>query len=441
MTHFISATSALELLHRRELTGLELAHDYLQKVAETEESVQAWEYLDPDYVLAQAAACDVRRHSGENSAPLLGIPVGIKDVFATVDMPTGWGTPIHAGKRWGYDAAVVERLRQAGAVIMGKTVINEYATGKAGKTRNPHNLNHTPGSSSSGSAAAVAAGMVPLAIGTQAVGSVLRPAAYCGILGFKPTLGTVSRFGALPGSRALEHVGFFARTIEDLGLVFRVLVGADTRDPDCVGGSDSYGEFAHRSWIRPPKFALIRGPFWQQADAEAQATLLDSAQRVANAGAEIQEVDLPSEFAQYMDPVEVYACQALVAHHGQDFATYRDQMSPKLVGLFEKGVSYPPLAQAHADRLVATYCLSLAKILSSVDAILTPVTTGAAPLGLENTGSPIFCALWSLLGLPAISLPIHKNPQGLPLGIQVVAARGQDLHLLGIASWLLQELG
>jgi Asp-tRNA(Asn)/Glu-tRNA(Gln) amidotransferase A subunit family amidase len=422
------------MLQSSQLSARELLQTCLERIRQRESLVGAWEALNLDSALQQAQRCDAAQAAGKSLGALHGIPIAIKDTFATADFPTGWGTPIHAGRQFGYDAAVVERLRSAGAVILGKTVTTEYAIARANKTRNPHNLDHTPGASSSGSAAAVADGMVPIAIGTQMVGSILRPAAYCGILGFKPSFGTISRYGLMPSCRELDQVGIFARHVADLVATLNVLAGVDPRDPDC------YGAIAPRTpGTILPKLALILEPNGSLLESEAKAALLESAAALAAAGAIVTEVSLPPEFATHFDHIDVLACASMAAHHGTDYDRHANQMSPKLRQVIERGRDLSAIAYAQARQAAADYNLCLAKLWLNFDAILTPVTTGTAPHGLDNTGSPIFCALWTLCGLPAISIPVRKAG-GLPLGIQLVGARSQDLELLAIANWVMSYL-
>lgn len=415
------------------LSAVALLQACLDRIRQREPIVGAWECLDPDSAMQQAQRCDAAEAAGQSLGALHGIPIAIKDTFATVDFPTGWGTPIHAGRQLGYDAAVVERLRAAGAILLGKTVTTEYAIAGANKTCNPHNPDHTPGGSSSGSAAAVADGMVPLAIGTQMVGSILRPAAYCGILGFKPSFGTISRYGLMPSCRELDQVGIFARRVHDLERMLSVLAAVDPRDPDC------YGTIAPRTFgTGPPKLALILEPNGFLLETEAKAALLESATALMAAGATVTEVSLPPEFAAHFDQIEALVCAGMAANHGTDYDRFADQMSPQLRQVIERGRSLSAVAYAQARQAAMDYSLCLAKLWSDFDAILTPVTAGPAPRGLKNTGSPIFCALWTLCGLPAISLPVRKASTGLPLGIQLVGARSKDWDLLAIADWVMR---
>lgn len=413
----------------------------LQKIAACEADVQSWQYLDSNGALQQATAVDESIAQGR-AGVLAGMPVAVKDIFATADMPTGWGTPIHQGDRLGYDAAIVERLRSAGAIILGKTVTTEYATARAGKTRNPHNFKHTPGGSSSGSAAAVAAEMASVAIGSQTLGSIVRPAAYCGVLGFKPSFGSISRYGAMPVSRDLDHVGLFAASLDDLVRVCHVLAIADTRDPDCCSGSFPLEWKQERARERelersPPRLALVRSPYWDEMESEAQQHFLGQVNAIEGAGAAIDEVTLPAEFADAFDHARRLMSVGLAVHHGGDYDAHSDQLSPKLRELIEQGRGVSGLDYGRSRQAIVHYSITLAAILSQYDAILTPAATGPAPAGLENTGSPIFCVIWTVCGLPAISIPAGRAANGLPLAIQLVGRRMNDVELLRVADWLI----
>lgn len=435
--HTLTASELAPLLRSGTLSAQELANACLDRIAQRERTIGAWEYLDPDIVRHQSLLCDRRQAEGQPLGPLHGIPVAVKDIFATADMPTGWGTPIHAGQRLPYDAAVVERLRAAGAIIIGKTVTTEYAHARAGKTRNPHNLAHTPGGSSSGSAAAVADRMVPLAVGTQTAGSILRPAAYCGVLGFKPSFGAISRHGTMPVSRDLDHVGVFGRSLDDILLLCRVLIGPDGRDPDCLGVV-----LEHPSEMaQPPRFAFVPTPFWNEVAPQAQLALTQSLERWAAAGATITEISLPAVFDDYLDTLDVLMACGMAAHHGADYDHHRKALSPALCQTIERGRSHSGLAYAAARQAVVSYSVALAPLFGHYDALVTPVTTGIAPAGLENTGSYKFCAPWSICGVPALSLPVGQGERNLPLGLQLVGGRGQDKQLLAVARWAINQLG
>jgi|694.fasta_scaffold05740_5 Asp-tRNA(Asn)/Glu-tRNA(Gln) amidotransferase A subunit family amidase len=436
--YHLTASEAIAQLSTSQLSSLDLAQSCLARVDQREQAVEAWQYLNPDQVVEQAIACDLARATGTPLGPLHGIPVGIKDICSTVDMPTGWGTSIHAGQQLNYDAAVVERLRAAGAIIMGKTVSTEYALARAGKTRNPHHPNHTPGGSSSGSAAAVADRMVPLALGSQTGGSVLRPAAYCGVLGFKPSFGAISRFGVMPVCRDLDHVGVFARSLADITLLCSVLIGPDGRDPDCTGS----GMPPHLTHLgRSPRLGLVRTSAWSEMDPEAQATLVDSGEKLARAGARVTEVSMPSPWADYLATIDVLMACGAAVNHGQDYDRHGQALSLQLRQVIERGRRYGSLAYGAARQAVVNYSAALAPAWAEVDALITPVITGPAPQGLDDTGSFKFCGPWTLLGLPALSIPVGRAKNTLPLAIQLVGPRGADQALLALADWVMAQLG
>jgi Asp-tRNA(Asn)/Glu-tRNA(Gln) amidotransferase A subunit family amidase len=428
----LTATEILEQIQTQKISLTRFVSDLLLHIANHEPLIQAWEYFDPSLVMQQA---ETLADPLLNPSPgvLQGIPIAIKDIFATADMPTGWGTPIHQATWQNYDAAVIERLRRAGAILLGKTVTTEYATARAGKTRNPHNLHHTPGGSSSGSAAAVAAGMAPVAIGSQTVGSILRPAAYCGILGFKPSFGSISRYGAMPVSRDLDHVGILARSIADLRLIYSVLAIADPRDPDCCGQPRTPLAPPHL----PPHFALWKTPFWHQVAPETQQRFLHCAELLQNAGASVTPITLPREFEHYFEVTLRIMQVGLALNHGQDFDQYNDQLSPSIKASIEKGKQQSAIVYLQDLQTRDHYRQVLSEAFTQHDIILTPVTLSPAPASLEDTGSPILCALWTLCGLPAISIPAGQAANGLPLAIQLVAALHQDQELLQIAEWVI----
>jgi amidase len=389
----------------------------LDRIALREAAVQAWAHLDPAQALDQARACD-RAAPG----PLGGLPVGIKDIMDTADMPTEYGSPIYAGHRPPADAACVARLRAAGAVILGKTVTTEFATSHPGKTRNPIAPTRTPGGSSSGSAAAVADGMVPAALGTQTMGSVIRPAAYCGIVGFKPSFGLISRAGVKPQAESIDTIGIMARRVDDVTPVAAVLMG---RPRDALAATMS----------RPPRIGLYRGPDWTKVEPPAEAALEEAARRLAQAGAAVAEMPDAPILREALDAhlgIVVYELAGSLAH---EWRAHRAQLSPILAGLIEAGQAYSferyVAAQAVAERARAW----IARALADVDAWLTVSAPGEAPEGLDNTGDPVMNRLWSLLHGPVVTLPAGRGPNGLPLGVSLVGRYRDDAALLGTARW------
>jgi Asp-tRNA(Asn)/Glu-tRNA(Gln) amidotransferase A subunit family amidase len=419
------------------ITSTELVSDCLSRIAEVDARVEAWAFLDREHALRQAEAADEWRRHGRSTGPLHGVPIGIKDIFDTGDMPTEFGSPLWAGRMPRRDAAVVARLRAAGAVIMGKTVTTEYAYFQPGKTRNPFDATRTPGGSSSGSAAAVAAHMVPGAIGSQTNGSVIRPAAFCGIVGFKPTHGLIPRSGALQLSRTLDHVGLFGRTVEDVALLAEAVTGFDEEDPDtrplarpplaAVAGSEP---------PLPPRLAFVRTPAWEHADGvtrDAFAELVDAL------GDSVTKVELGPKFERGSDWHRTIMEVEMAHNLHRDYERGGDCLSAVLRQIIERGRLHRAIDYTAAVAAIAPLNEALDPIFEEYDAILTPAAPGEAP-GLETTGNPIFCTLWTYLGTPAVTLPLMQSDSGLPLGAQLVGRRGNDARLLRTARWLVGTL-
>ena len=419
-------------------SSVELVADCLKRIDEVERHIGAWAFLDPEHAMRQAKAADDHRKQGKATGPLHGVPLGVKDIFDTSDMPTEFGSPFWAGRMPRRDAAVVASLRAAGAVILGKTVTTEYAYFHPGKTKNPHDPARTPGGSSSGSAAAVAASMVPGAIGSQPNGSVIRPAAYCGVVGFKPTHGLIPRSGALLLSRALDHVGVFARTVADAALLAETLAGFDEEDPDTRPvAHPPFVEVAASDPPLPPRFAFVRTPAWKHAEpvtAEAFAELTEAL------GEHVSEVELGASFARAWD-MHRTVMEVEMAHNlHRDYEKAGDALSGTLRALIERGRKV--LAVDYASALAGSAALNamLDSLFDEYDAILTPAAPGPAPRGLNTTGNPVFCTVWTYLGTPAVTLPLLTSEDGLPIGVQLVGRRGNDVRLLRTANWLVKTL-
>ena len=407
----IGAAEAVARLTRRDLSANELLRQCLARIAEREPEVQAWETLDAEGALAEARRIDSLR----DRPPLCGLPVGVKDLIDTADLPTGYGSPIHRGHRPAKDAECVRRLREAGAVVLGKTVTTEFAVYSPGKTRNPRDLSRTPGGSSSGSAAAVADGMVPVALGSQTAGSVVRPAAFCGVIGFKPTYGALPLEGVHPLAPSLDTLGIFVRAIEDVPLMLSALSGVAAAP------------------IRStrPRLGFCRTEAWPTAAPETQRAIEDAA---AALGA--KEIEPGPAFAGLIDAqIAIMGAEA-----AQELAAKpQDALSARLRDFLRDGARVSP-ERLRAARDQAERCRrELDAIFSGFDALLTPATIGEAPAGLAATGDPIFCRIWTLLRVPCISLPVLTGPAGLPLGLQVVGARGRDPDLISAAAFILRQ--
>lgn len=435
--NWLSATDAARAISEGSINAVQLMESCLARVREVDEQVQAWAFLDPEHALVQARARDADRQEGRATGPLHGLPVGIKDIFDTEDMPTEDGSVLHAGRTPAHDATTVSMLRAAGAIIMGKTVTTEFASYIPGKTRNPHNPDHTPGGSSSGSAAAVAAGMVPLALGSQTNGSVIRPAAYCGVYGFKPTHGLIPRGGVLKLSRTLDQIGVFARTLEDIALVAEQLIGHDLRDSDtAVRARMPLVATAGAEPPLPPLIAFVKGPVWSLADEETREAF---AELVAALGDRVVEIDLPESVAQSRDWHRTIMEAEMAANLDRDWEKGREQISEPLRSQLARGREVNALDYQRACARIPLINDGFGEIFERCDAILTPAVAGTAP-GLETTGDPSFCTLWTLCGMPALNLPLMRGGNGLPLGAQLVGRRNSDARLLRTARWLASQV-
>jgi Asp-tRNA(Asn)/Glu-tRNA(Gln) amidotransferase A subunit family amidase len=432
----LTATAAAEAIRDGTLSSEELVGACLSRIAERNDEVQAWAHLDPELALAQARELDAARRAGEVvGGKLYGVPVGIKDIFDTADLPTENGSPIFAGRRPERDAACVAALRRAGAVILGKTVTTELALLTPARTRNPRNLSHTPGGSSSGSAAAVAADMVPAALGSQTAGSVIRPASFCGVWGFKPTLGLVPRGGVLMQSHTLDTVGVFARSVEDLALITDCMAAFDPED----AASFRRGRPGLLATVRtrppmPPRLAFVKPPAWSETDKSMQAAFAALAARL---GANAVEVDVPI----LRDVVEWQRIVQLAenAHYYGPLLEQAPQLiSPGLTQRLEAGSAIGARAYLGAITGREPAYRALLGTLKRFTAILAPAALGPAPEGLGTTGGPIMNGLWTYLGMPAVSVPLLKV-DGLPVGVQLVGWRHDDARLLRTARWLADE--
>ena len=437
--NWVAAVEAARMIREGVVTSVQLVEACLARVREVDAAVQAWAFLDPEHALAQARAADELRMSGQPTGPLHGVPVGLKDIIDTADMPTENGSVLHAGRTPSRDASVASLLRAAGAVIMGKTVTTEFATRTPGKTRNPHNPAYTPGGSSSGSAAAVAAGMVPLALGSQTTGSTIRPASYCGVYGFKPTHGLIPRHGMLQLSRTLDHVGLFARTIEDVALLLETLAAYDDRDGDSRPRARvPYRDVAAAEPPLPPMFGFVKTSLWDRVDADAREAF---GELVASLGDRVEEVVLAVPTDEVLELQRAIGGAEIAINLRREWDKGREKLSPALQARIEHGRQVRAVDYLVALSQIPQLNDSLTELFEQrYDAILTPAAFGTAPAGLESTGDPAFCALWTLCGVPALSVPLMQGANDLPLGIQLVGARHRDGQLLRTARWLVDHV-
>jgi Asp-tRNA(Asn)/Glu-tRNA(Gln) amidotransferase A subunit family amidase len=434
---WLSASDAARAIHDGAISSEQLVEACLARIEAVEPAVQAWQYLDPKHALAQARARDLDRREGRSVGPLHGVPVGIKDIIDTADMPTEDGTVLHAGRTPDRDATLVSMLRAAGAVILGKTVTTECATYAPGKTRNPHNPQHTPGGSSSGSAAAVAAGMVPLAVGTQTNASTIRPAAFCGVYGFKPTHGLISRHGILKISRSLDCVGVFARCLDDIALLAEQLTGYDERDPDTQPRARiPFVRVAAEEPPLPPRLAFVKTPVWDRADT---ATKEAFAELTTLLGAQCEEYVVAGALGDAWAWHQTIMEAEMAANLDLEWEKGRERLSDSLRNQLARGRDMRALEYQKALARIPLLNREFDELFASYDAILTPATPGTAPT-IDTTGDPAFCTLWTLAGMPALNLPLMTGENGLPLGVQLVGQRAGDARLLRTARWLVSRV-
>jgi len=429
----LTATEAVKSMAPGEISAADLMQACLDRVAEREDDVRAWAYINPDQAMAEARAADAARAKGETLGPLHGLPVGIKDIIDTADMPTENGSALFEGRRPNADAASVAALRAAGAIIMGKTVTTELANTNPSKTRNPRNLAHTPGGSSAGSGAGVADFHVPLAVGTQTGGSVIRPASFNGVYGLKPTLGLIPRAGALLQSHTLDTLGVYGRGLEDLALITDSLSIADPRDPQSYRGArGSLLDALEQPAPSQPRVAFVETPAWDRADEGAKAAINDVAQRLGDACA--KEVP-PSPFERILDLHGAIFAAENAHYYGAFLRERPGLLSDKIRTRLEASYDIP--ARDYIEALNAREVINdaIEALLTRYDAILCLPATGPAPHGFETTGDAAFNSPWTYLGVPCVSLP-RLTVDGMPLGVQLVGARGSEGKLLRTARWL-----
>jgi Asp-tRNA(Asn)/Glu-tRNA(Gln) amidotransferase A subunit family amidase len=412
----LSARDAARQIAAGRLTAEALVAACLDRITLREPVVGAWQHLDREAALAAARRCDASAPQG----PLHGIPVAVKDLIDTADMPTGYGSAIYAGHRPAADAACVALVRAAGAIVLGKTVTTEFACFTPGKTANPHNPAHTPGGSSSGSAAAVADGMVPLAFGTQTAGSVIRPASYCGVVGFKPSFGLIPRAGVKMLADSLDTVGTMARGVADAAFLAGV-----------VAGRPALRDVAMP--VAPPRFGLYRTPMWNEAEPSSAAALDQARRALERAGAQVGESAVPPEHQDLTAAQETIMGFELVRGLACERLQHSAELSPRLAQLLDAGMTVgadaydAALAQTEAARA------RLDAFFGPCDAILAPAAPGEAPPGLGYTGNPLFNRMWTLLGVPCVTVPAVWGDSGLPTGVQLVGRIGDDARLMAAA--------
>jgi len=418
----LPAAALAARLRAREVRAIDVLEDCLVRIGARESAIHAWAFLDPERARGQAHVLD----AGPVRGPLHGLPIGVKDIIDTADMPTAYGSPIYTWHRPAWDAAVVAAARAAGAVVLGKTMSTEFATFSPAATVNPRDFAHTPGGSSSGSAAAVADDMVPLAFGTQTVGSIIRPASFCGVVGYKPSFGTLSRAGVKPLAETLDTVGSIARTVADAALFVGALTG-------------------RRELVQLPeaprlRVGLCRTHDWNQTRPEVGEAMEAAARAVSAAGALVTEVELPPSFAglgEVHGDVFGYEIGRNLAH---EHAAHAVRLSPRLRELLDASLHVTAERYDRA-RVQARSCrMAFAGTMDECHVLITPSTTGEAPEGLESTGNPVMNRVWTLLHVPCVTIPVARGPSGMPVGLQVVGRFADDARTLAAAQWIQERM-
>ena len=419
----LTATEAARQIAAGKITSEQLVRACLDRIAARDGEVRAWVHCDPDAAIAQARAIDRAGATGM----LASVPVAFKDVIDTADMPSQYNSPIYRGHQPRTDAACVAVVRNAGGIALGKTVTTEFASRVPGPTRNPHNLAHTPGGSSSGSAAAVADFMAPLAFGTQTGGSTIRPAAYCGIVGYKPSFGTINRAGLKALAESLDTIGTLARSVEDCALLVHAVSARVMPD---FGAAP----------LHAPRIGLCRTSRWGDASPDTQALIESTAAVLSRKGAAVREIDLPRDFDRlYEEQMLIMNFEAARGLAWERF-THPELLSDHLRQTLAAAAAMPrekydgAMRHAHACRQVIT------ELLADLDALLTPSAPGEAPAGIESTGSSLFNRNWTLLGVPCVTIPAGRGMDGLPLGVQFVGAYDEDERVLLCAEWARRTL-
>jgi len=434
----LTAVNIVQSLKKGEFTCEELVTNYIDHINKYEKNVQAWEFFDETLILKQAKKLDQDHQLGKVHGDLHGVPVGIKDIFDTGDMPTTDGTEIHKENPSWNDCTVVSKLKQAGAIIMGKTVTTELAYYSPGKTKNPHDPTRTPGGSSSGSAAAVASHMVPLAVGSQTNGSIIRPASFCGVVGYKPTKGLISRHLVLQVSRALDQIGVFSNTLEDAALISEQLFGYDKQDPDT--SLNPKPKLLVASKQKPPMeplFAYIKLPFMNELDDNTKEVFDELKD---NLKGRVDEIKLPEGFNEIPSWHKIIMESDMARSFSEEYKKSKDKLSDTIIETIERGQKYTAVEYNDALSKIDVANSYFNQFFYDYDAILTPSAVGEAPKGLKSTGNPIFCTIWTFCGMPCITLPLLQGKNGLPIGVQLVSSLFDDERLFRNASWLTSKI-
>jgi Asp-tRNA(Asn)/Glu-tRNA(Gln) amidotransferase A subunit family amidase len=430
----LTTNDLVSQLKEGKISSVEVCTQYIERINKFEKDVKAWVHFNKRELLEKAAEADEYRKSGKPLGSLHGLPIAVKDIIGTLDMPTECGTSLRKKMAGSQDAEVVNLIKIAGAIVMGKTVTTELAYFHPGKTTNPHDYSRTPGGSSSGSAAVVAAHMAPLSIGSQTNGSTIRPASYCGVVGYKPSYGLISRSGVLRQSDKLDHIGIFGKTVEDVALLARSLIKKDLYDKSTIHYSaDEMLEVCKKGPFFEPKFIFYRTDNWKNIDKDSQKSFEFLIKKFKK---NIEIFDTPSYFKDIPKYHKIIH-ETDMANNFQDYYKQsKKKLSKPMIDAIERGQKYSAKDYAEAIDFMKQSYESYKEVFEDYHGVLSPATTGVANKGLKSTGSPEFCTVWTYMGMPSISLPLLMGANNLPLGVQLAGDKLDDLRFLGIANWL-----
>ena len=419
-----------------ELTSVELCEKYIERIDEFEKEVKAWAFFDKKILLEKAKEADDYRRSGKPIGFLHGIPVAVKDIIGTVEMPTECGTSIRKGKSYSQNAEIIDLLISEGAIVMGKTATSELAFLGPPKTTNPHDYSRTPGGSSSGSAASVASYMAPLSIGSQTGGSVIRPASYCGVVGYKPTYGLISRNGVLRTSQTLDHIGMFGRNVEDVALLAKALIKKDKHDPASIHySSENILAETKKGPLFEPKFIFYKTNHWKMIEKKSR----DAFEYFIKSFKNIEVFDTPSYFKDIHKYHQVIHETDLANNFSIYYKKFKSKLSKYMQDAISRGNKYSAKEYAEAIDFRKQSYESYKEVFEDYHGVLMPSSPGVAPKGLKSTGTAEFNKVWSYLGTPCISLPLLEGENKLPLGVQLIGDKYDDHRFLGVARWLEKE--
>ena len=439
MTNIFSlkAEELVSKIKDSQLTSVELCERYIERVEKFEKDVKAWAHFDKKVLLEKAAEADDYRKSGKPVGPLHGVPIAVKDIIGTVDMPTECGTVIRKGKSYSQNAEIIDLIHSSGAIVMGKTATSELAYLGPSSTTNPHDKTRTPGGSSSGSAASVASFMAPASIGSQTGGSIIRPASYCGVVGYKPSYGLISRNGVLRTSYSLDHIGMFGRKVEDVAMLAKVLIKKDKFDPATIHYStENILNETKKGPLFEPKFIFYKTDYWKIIDKKSKESF---EYFIKSFKKNIEIFDTPSYFKDIHKYHQIIHETDLANNFSVYFKKFKKKLSKYMQDAIIRGNKYSAKEYAEAIDFMKRSYESYQEVFEDYHGVLSPSSPGVAPKGLKSTGTAEFNKVWSYLGTPCISLPLLEGENNLPLGVQLIGDKYDDHRFLGVAKWLEKE--